>query len=700
MTLKISKVFFILLLFYMMWFQEVFFTINNMSSILGIGLIGLIIIHFFQTHKSFKEIKNYLPIELNLWLLFGLTSLLFGLFIAPDKILLINSLMRYFEFITLLYALYYISKHDKTIDFPVYVFLFIVLVSSITTIFWGYDYHKGRISMGPRNNPNSLGIMMVVGTAFLLYKLNVKKIFSILITIIMIGLFGYVTIITGSRKAFLALLLIFGFWISILILTQYRKLNIRKKILYTLSFIFSIFLFYYLLFPFLQDYVLWKRLVSLIKNGEDERVDMYKDAWRYFKENPLFGIGFNQYRVLSKYQTYSHTTYGEVLACTGLTGVVLYFSSYIMILIKYIKQIFNSSLSFVVSHQHKILLSLFGALLFLGVGVIHFYGTSSFLALGLLICFISLHRKPVDITTKEYKGKIGVIKKIIDRPRKIIMILGDKKIFNFLPDKIYLKLVFWGETGKRLNLNNPQTYNEKLQWLKLYDRKKIYAKYVDKLEVRKLIKDTIGQKYLIPLVAIYDTIEDIDWDNLPNKFVLKCTHGSKSNIICRDKIKLNKDLAIKKIKRWMNKNWYYFGREWPYKNVKPRNIVEKYLIDNITDYKILCFNGLPKLIQIHQNRESSEYTMDYYTTDWKKTDITKKGVKFSDVMIDKPDNLAEMLTIAKKLSQNTYFSRIDLYNVEDRIYFGEITLFPTSGFSPLSKEEDELLLGSWINLPL
>lgn len=690
MALRLSKGFFVLLLFYLMYFQVVFYPITHTASLLGLSLILTIVYHAYQNKFSVKDLKSVFPFEINLWLLFGITALIIGLFIAPDRSLLINSMGTYFEYVFLLYAIFYLSRVDKKIDFVAYTYIFVVLIGALTATFFGYDYHHGRISMGPRNNPNSLAISMVVAIGLLLFKLNFKKILSIILTFGLIVLFSYVTVNTGSRKAFFALFLIFAIWLGTLIITQYQHLSTKKKILYPLVVLGIVLLLYYYLLPYLQTIALWRRLSRLMNEGDPIRVGMYKEAWQFFKQNPLFGVGYNQFRVLSKYETYSHSTFAEVLACTGLTGFILYFTPYVIILVNLLKSIFKS-------HQYRILLSLYGALMFLGVGIIHFYGTSSMLSLTLMLAFIYINRPKGEVI---YKGKIGVIKKVLKKPRLIIKILGDKKWFNFLPDKFYLKLVYWGETGKLLNLKNPKTYNEKLQWLKLYDRKKEYIQYVDKYEVRKYIKETLGEEYLIPLIAVYDSVEEIAWDKLPQKFVLKCTHGSKANIICKDKSKLAIDKAKKKLKRWMNKNWYYFGREWPYKAVTPRIVCEKYLMDNIIDYKILCFNGVPKLIQVHLNRDSEDYTMDYYTLDWKKTKITKKGVKTTNDVAEKPSNLSEMIEISRTLSKNTYFSRIDLYNVGNKIYFGEITLFPTSGFAPLDNIEDELLLGKWINLPL
>src|SRR5690554_2911549 len=172
-------------------------------------------------------------------------------------------------------------------------------------------------------------------------------------------------------------------------------------------------------------------------------------------------------------------------------------------------------------------------------------------------------------------SKINALFNLVKKPRKIIKVLGDKGLLNWIPDKHYLKLVYWGETGKKLNIKDPKTFNEKLQWLKLHDRKPEYSIYVDKYAVRSYIAKTIGKKYLIPLIVVYDSVEEIDWASLPDKFVLKCTHGSGSNIICPDKNKLDMEEAKKKLQKWMNKNWYWFGREWPYKKVKPRIICEE-----------------------------------------------------------------------------------------------------------------------------
>lgn len=296
---------------------------------------------------------------------------------------------------------------------------------------------------------------------------------------------------------------------------------------------------------------------------------------------------------------------------------------------------------------------------------------------------------------KNSKNKMRYIK----NPLKIIRTLGVKGWLNGIPDEIYLKLLYWGEMGKKLNLDNPKTFNEKIQWLKLYDRKPEYVKYVDKYEVRDYIRKTIGEKYLIPLIGKYEKVEEIDWDGLPDQFVLKCNHGSGCNVICEDKSKLDIVSAKIDLNHWLKQSWYWFGREWPYKEIEPKIICEKFISDTDTtpdDYKVLCFNGKAKLIEVHIDRFNG-HKVDFYDMQWNKTTISKK-VCMSDKLRDQPDCLEEMIRLSEQLSENMRFSRIDWFVVKKKLYFGEITLYESSGLCPYDNEADDYMLGGWIDL--
>ena len=291
------------------------------------------------------------------------------------------------------------------------------------------------------------------------------------------------------------------------------------------------------------------------------------------------------------------------------------------------------------------------------------------------------------------------ILKAICKPKLIALYILNFKMFRLLPDDIFLRIKYRLIMGKPLDLKKPKTFNEKLQWLKLYDRKPEYTKLVDKYEVRKYIAETIGEQYLIPLLGVYDSFDDIDFDTLPNQFVLKPNHTSGNVFICKDKLKIDFNKLRKKVNKWLKREYYWLHREWPYKNVKPRIICEKFLEDNITDYKFMCFHGEPKLIQIHRNRGRKDQTLDFYDVNWNKTEI-RRDKPTSQEFIPKPKNLDEMLSIARILSKDEIHVRIDLYEVEGKVYFSEKTFFSASGFSKFAKEEYDELIGRWIKLPI
>lgn len=293
------------------------------------------------------------------------------------------------------------------------------------------------------------------------------------------------------------------------------------------------------------------------------------------------------------------------------------------------------------------------------------------------------------------------IVKAFKNPKLAMLYILNFKIFRIIPDDIFLKIKYRLHLGKKLDLDNPQTFNEKLQWLKLYDRKPEYTRMVDKYEVRKYISDTIGEEYLIPLLGVYDNFDEIDFDALPNQFVLKPNHTSGNVYICKDKTKINYVELKKEVNRWLKRRYYWVHREWPYKNVKPRIVCEKFISDKDTtpdDYKVLCFNGKAKLIEVHIDRFGN-YCIDNYDREWNKTTIAKDG-PMSNFVYEKPKQFENMIKLSEKLAANMYHVRIDWFIVKDKLYFGEITFYEAAGFDHFDNEEDDYLLGSWIRLPI
>lgn len=281
--------------------------------------------------------------------------------------------------------------------------------------------------------------------------------------------------------------------------------------------------------------------------------------------------------------------------------------------------------------------------------------------------------------------------------------LGILSCLRFIPDKAMIKIEYRLKIHKPLHLAPPITFNEKLQWLKLNDRKPVYTIMADKYEVREYIKEKIGEQYLVPIYGVWESVDDIAFDMLPDEFVLKCTHDSGSVIVCRNK----NELDLVNIKKFLNsrlkKNSFWYGREWPYKNIKPRIIAEKLLKDsryeNLPVFKIFCFNGEPKIIQQLLNDKQPNETVDYFDTNWNRLNMIQRFPN-SVNPIERPKRLDDMLKIAGKLSEGTAFLRIDLYEVNNEIVFSEHTFYTDSGYSIFEPEEEcwDEKLGEWIDL--
>lgn len=270
----------------------------------------------------------------------------------------------------------------------------------------------------------------------------------------------------------------------------------------------------------------------------------------------------------------------------------------------------------------------------------------------------------------------------------------------------YLKTKFKRRTGYDLNLENPQTFNEKLQWLKLHDRKKEYTRMVDKYEFKKYIETTMGSEYVIPTLALWESVEEIDFDKLPNQFVLKCTHDSESVVICRNKDNFAVGNTIEKLGKCLQRNYYWNNREWPYKDVKPRIIAEEYMQDGerkeLRDYKFYCFNGQPRFIYISEGLENhSTARISFIAIEEGKWEFAPfRRIDFAEFeeLPEKPVTYTKMLEIAKTLSKDCPFVRVDLYEINGQVYVSEITFTPGGGMTKIVPEEWDEILGSYIQL--
>ena len=294
--------------------------------------------------------------------------------------------------------------------------------------------------------------------------------------------------------------------------------------------------------------------------------------------------------------------------------------------------------------------------------------------------------------------------KIIKKPSLLFLTLGHRGFFNWMDDETYLKIAYRIKMGKKLNLKAPETFNEKLQWLKLHDRNPLYTNLVDKYEAKKYVAEKIGEQYIIPTLGVWNHFDEIDFDTLPNQFVLKCTHDSGGLVIVKDKEKLDKKAAKHKIESCLKHNFFWGQREWPYKNIRPRIIAEQYLEDDLIseeliDYKLMCFNGKVKCSFTCTNRYSKDgLRVTFYDYNWNKMPFERK-YPADEVGVPKPRTYKKMVQFAEKLSEELTFSRIDFYELGDKLYFGEITFYPGSGFEQFKPIEWDYKLGSMLILP-
>ena len=297
------------------------------------------------------------------------------------------------------------------------------------------------------------------------------------------------------------------------------------------------------------------------------------------------------------------------------------------------------------------------------------------------------------------KDKLSIILPIFIKLNK----LG---LLRWIPSALFLKIDFRLTQGFPLNLKEPHTFNEKIQWLKLYGYKPVYDNYVDKFAVKDYIREIIGDKYVIPTYGVWERVDDIEWDKLPQRFVLKTTTGSGGYdvCLCRDKSAFDIEAAKKKMANSLKNNTYWYGRERPYKNLKPRIMAEMLLEssdDDLPDFKFYCFNGEPEYCQVIRDRRTRE-TIDFYDMNWNHQEFygLNPAARNGSSPVACPVKLDEMITICRMLSENIPFVRVDLYEVKGKCYFGELTFYPASGFGTFTPQDWNGRIGDLLRLPV
>lgn len=289
-------------------------------------------------------------------------------------------------------------------------------------------------------------------------------------------------------------------------------------------------------------------------------------------------------------------------------------------------------------------------------------------------------------------------------PQRVLSALAARGMFNWMPDEVYLKIQYRTRMNKRLNLENPQTFNEKLQWLKLHDRRPEYTMMVDKYRVREFIGRKLGEEYLIPLIAVWDDPEEIDFDMLPDRFVLKCNHNSGLGMcICKDKSELDVKKVKAELRRGLRQDYYKTGREWPYKDVPRKIICEQYMEDaetgELRDYKFMCFSGRVECCFVCSERNTDKgLHVTFYDRKWNKIPFERRYPN-AEYQIKMPKNYLQMIEFAEKLSEGIPFLRVDFYEVDGTIYFGEMTFYPGSGYEEFTPSNWDKFYGDMLVLP-
>lgn len=293
------------------------------------------------------------------------------------------------------------------------------------------------------------------------------------------------------------------------------------------------------------------------------------------------------------------------------------------------------------------------------------------------------------------------IVEVIKHPSVLVIYLMNKGNLRFLSDESFIRLRYRLEMGKKLNLECPQTFNEKLQWLKLHNKNKLYEILVDKYAVKEYVKKIIGEEYLIPTIGVYDKFEEINFDKLPNQFVIKCTHDSGGILICTDKSKLDMKQVKKRVNQFLKREYFYVHREWPYKNIKHRILIEEYVTDKdgiLNDFKLQTFNGKVAYSFVCTDRAKGAVKYTFFDKQKHFIPVTQCGAPNDPNNAKLPDNYDRFVELAERLAKDIPEVRIDFYNVDGKIYFGEFTFFDAAGFGAFNPEEWDYNFGSMLDL--
>ena len=643
-------------------------------------------------------VKRYKLTSLVLWSLVFFVVSSISIFYAHDKTLAFNrvkSVLQVLVFANLVMP--YIRESKQSYKTFLYFYLLASLFVIVRILFSApLDViFSGRLGSSININPNTVGYIFSVATIISLYLIfqTRKRLFFL-----PFALFPIFSLFSGSRKVFILLS------IGCVLLVSLHQKNLKRALVAALVAVavFALGIFLIVIIEPLNG-IIGQRLVDMLRQlgGIDTdgstsiRLEMIIRGIQMLKQKPLFGWGLGGFTDLGGFGFYAHNNYIELLVAVGLFGTLIYYALPLYIVIRGIQSFFR----FQEKGPFILSTALMVAMMFDQVARVTY--TEEFSNILIALCYAGIvlddPNKGLDIF--QFFAKIF---EWIRHPSRIVNHLLKWKVSRFLPDKMFLPIKYRMSNGTKLHLDAPKTYNEKLQWQKINDRNPLYPVLADKYAVRDFVAEKIGKKYLVPLVGIYTNIADIDVDAFPATFVLKPTHTSGDVLFCKDKAIFDWGKAKRLMNSWLSSNYYWYDREWAYKQIQPRIICEEMIKTSDgnppRDFKIFCFGGEPKMAFVASDR-SNGTKFDFFDTAWERLPL-KQHYPNSTYEIPKPKQWEEMLEIAKKLSVGFPQVRVDLYvDADDQILFGELTFFHFSGFEPFEPASYDELMGSWVQLP-
>ena len=672
---------------------------HTIFSVISIALICLYTLYYIYKKQDYHFNKYFAFAALFI----GYQLILLFLETVRSMNIVVNTLKTMGANIVILFVIYNIIMEMKDMKKISKIYVYAAVISLITIIIalngdvfsgrLGHAYGKNSVSYYFIGAPvaitsNYIALFCSIAALLSMYIYHEEKGGEYLIYT-MFCIFG--VFLTGSRKGILLLVV---FAICVMNMFIKGKTSLKIAIIGSLSLMGFIAI---TKIPFLYN-IIGERLIALIthifgKSTEEgsivarERYQGY--AFKWISEHPILGQGVGTFKRVYKNNTESN--YLEILVSGGIIGLVLYYyylaKAFIKELIKKNKDDFS-----------KMMIYIIAAVFIAEIGTVTYLSRPYLILWILFFANIQLKSNKKDIIKMP-----KVVYDIVNRIRnKIFYELENIGLYNRTSDEDYLKKAYEIKVGKELDLNNPQSFNEKIQWLKIHDRNPSYTNLVDKYEVKKYIEEKIGSEYIIPSIGVYDNFDDIDFTKLPNQFVIKCTHDSGGLVVVKDKTKFDYKKAKKKINKSLKRNYYWRTREWPYKDIKPRIIIEEYMEDKkyheLVDYKILCFDGKAKILFTCSERFSEDgLKVTFFDMDWNKLPFERK-YKSSKKDIEKPLNYDKMVELSEKLSKDLKFVRVDWYEINGKLYFGELTFYPGSGFEKFYPEEWDYKIGKWIEL--